>query len=253
MGKVDQDFVKQSFEGAINNYKQATENVGLWESEEFMFNKYFKRDKPILDVGCGTGRTTFGLYRRGYTNLVGVDLTPRMIETANQISKKEGLNIEFKQGDATDLEFADGSFVYALFSFNGLMQIPKRANRVKAMAEINRVLKPGGIFIFTTHDRDANEDFLEFWQEEKKRWKAGEQDPRLYDFGDRIADSKNENRDIFIHIPDREEILSCLEEAGFQHVEDFYRDDKFEESKEVKEITGECRFWVARKEEITNE
>jgi ubiquinone/menaquinone biosynthesis C-methylase UbiE len=170
-----------------------------------------------------------------------------MIKTAEKINKNEGLDIEFKQGDATDLEFENNSFAYALFSFNGLMQIPKRANRIKAMTEISRVLKPEGIFIFTTHDREANEEFFEFWQEEKKRWEVGEQDPRLYEFGDRIANSKHEKRNIFIHIPDRKEVLSCLEKSGFQHVEDFYREDQFKESKEVQEITSECRFWVVRK------
>ena len=196
MTKVNQEFVQQSFKGAINNYKKAVEEIALWESEEYIFTKYFEKDKSILDLGCGTGRTTFA---------------------------------------------------YVLFAFNGLMQIPKQENRIKAMKEIRRVLQPGGIFVFTTHDRDADKKFLDFWEEEKKIWSRGEQDKRLYEFGDRIAKSKNEKRDIFIHIPDREEVLTCLEEADLICVEDFYRDDLFDESREIKKFSGECRFWVVKK------
>jgi len=247
MEKVTKDFVRESFKKAAANYSEATENIGLWKSEKYIFDKYFEKEKSILDIGCGAGRTTFNLYEKGYTNIVGLDLSPEMIEEARKINKENKTDIKFIVGDATNLKFNDCSFDYALFSFNGIMQIPKKENRIKALKEIRRILKENGIFIFTTHDRENNEQFKEVWRKEKQLWKAGKQDKRLYEYGDKIIESENENRDLFIHFPNREEVLECLEKTNWGLVEDFYRADLFEEDQKVKEFSTECRFWVVRK------
>lgn len=247
MQKITKNFVKKSFEKATKNYSNAIKNIGLWESEKYVINKYFDKDKSILDVGCGAGRTTFNLYEMGYKNIIGLDLTPEMISAAKTINKERYTNIEFIVGDATDLKFEDNSFDQALFSFNGLMQIPERKNRIKALQEIKRVLTENGIFIFTTHDRENNENFKEFWEKEEKLWEAGKQDKRTYEYGDKILPSNNDDRDLFIHFPSREEIIECLEETGWQLIENFYREDLFKENKEVKEFSTECRFWIVKK------
>ncbi|AGB41415.1 methylase involved in ubiquinone/menaquinone biosynthesis [Halobacteroides halobius DSM 5150] len=247
MEKVTKAFVRESFKKAGTNYSEATKNIGLWKSEKYIFDKYFEKEKSILDIGCGAGRTTFNLYEMGYTNIVGLDLTFEMIEEARKINKKDETNIDFVVGDATNLKFDDCFFDYALFSFNGIMQIPKKENRIKALKEIRRVLKENGIFIFTTHDRKSNEKFKEVWEKEKKLWKAGKQDTRLYEYGDKIIESENKNRDLFIHFPNREEVLECLDETNWELVEDFYRADLFEEDQKVKEFSTECRFWVVKK------
>ena len=85
MVEIDTNFVKNSYKNAISNYTNAIINIGLWKSEEYIFNKYFKKDKMILDIGCGTGRTTFGLYEMGYTNIVGLDLSEDMLTEARKI------------------------------------------------------------------------------------------------------------------------------------------------------------------------
>ena len=247
MQKITKKFVKTSFEKATENYSNAIENIGLWESEKYVINKYFDKNKSMLDVGCGAGRTTFNLYEMGYKNIIGLDLTPEMISAAQTINKEKQTDIEFIIGDATDLKFEDKVFNQALFSFNGLMQIPGRKNRIKALKEIKRVLTENGIFIFTTHDRETNKEYKEFWEKEEKIWEAGNQDKRTYEYGDKILPSDNDDRDLFIHFPNREEIIECLEETGWELIEDFYREDLFKENKKVKEFSTECRFWIVKK------
>lgn len=247
MDKIYQNVIKECFEGAVENYSNATLNLGLWASEKYVFSKYFKYDDRILDVGCGTGRTTFALYELGYKKITGLDLTPTMLDGAREINKEKGYGIEFVIGDATNLEYEDNSFDCALFSFNGIMQIPMIENRIKAMSEIRRVIKKDGYFIFTTHDRNSEGSYKEYWENEKKLWEQGQQDARLYEFGDRIALARNEIREVFIHIPDRTEILECINKAGLTLVEDFYRSEKFNESEAVKKFSGECRFWITKK------
>jgi len=247
MEKIDLSFIKAQYESGTEAYFQTSKEVGLWASEKHVFQQHLKPTDHILDLGCGTGRTTFALFKMGYTHIRGVDLTPGMITSANQLNEHFGLAIPFAVGDACKLGFENSRFDAVIFSFNGLMSIPGRENRVKALEEIHRVLIPGGVFLFTTHDRDSEPAYLSFWEEQRQLWEEGKQDERLFEFGDLITTSKNETAPIFIHIPDRPEIEAFVGASGFKLVETFYRSERFDESPEVKAVSGECRFWVVRK------
>ncbi len=243
MGKIDQAFIIQSYRGGIDTYKNATTDVGLWASEKYAIGTYFNKSDRILDVGCGAGRTTLAMDKLGFHTVLGIDLNPAMIDAARTIAP----TLKFRIGDATDLASQDNRFDAVLFSFNGIMTIPERKNRIQAFREIHRVLRPNGVFIFTTHDREADGKFHEFWQEEVIRWLEREQDPRLFEMGDLVSYSEDVKSEIYIHIPTRGEILNCLEETGFDLIEDFWRADRFRESESVKNFSGDCRFWIARK------
>jgi len=247
MDKLQEDFVIKQYQSGIKSYAAFTREVGLWASEEYVFTKYLQTSDLILDVGCGTGRTTFSLYDLGYKEIIGLDLTPEMIVAAEEIKEERQSPIEFMVGNAKDLPFEAGQFDAVIFSFNGFMSIPDGKERFKALREINRVLKAGGTFLFTTHDREKDTNYFAFWQAEKERWDRGLKREDLYEFGDLITSSKNEERAIFIHIPNQAEVRNFLERGGFSILETFYRSDQFDESKKVKEKSGECRFWATQK------
>ena len=247
MTKINQEFIKEQYRSGVENYSDFAKDVGLWASEKYVFQKYLQPEHHILDLGCGTGRTTFGLYQLGYQYILGLDLTPEMITEAKQLNAHFGTSINFRVGDATNLYLEDAQFDALLFSFNGIMSIPQAANRNKALREIHRVLKEAGTFIFTTHDRDRGEKYRAFWQEEAQRWQAEQQNPNLYEFGDLITTSNNETGKIFIHIPSQQEVQHWLQQHGFDILETFYRPDQFQESAAVQKKSGDCRFWVGRK------
>jgi len=245
--KVDTEFIRKSFttEKTVSDYVKAVSEVGLWESEKMMIEKYFNPENRILDIGCGAGRTTIGLCKLGYHLVEGLDLSEAMIVQARRISKDLNYNITFKVGDAACLDYDDETFEAGLFSFNGIMQIPGRENRIKVLKEIRRILKPKGYFLFTTHDRDNSKEYELFWKEEKRKWTLHLEDKSLHEFGDRII--KMEERDIFIHLPTREEVISSLEEAGFILIEGVSRSELCEESEEVKKFSTDCVFWLVQK------
>lgn len=245
--KVDRGFLLESFShpAAVRTYSLAVAGIGLWRSERIFFGKHLPREGRILDLGCGAGRTTFGLHAMRYPHLLGVDLSPAMIREARSFAARRGLKIPFRVGDACRLPFQPGSFDACLFSFNGLMQIPRRSSRIRALREVRRVLVPGGRFVFTTHDRLREARWRPLWRKERARWKAGKQDLRLHEFGDGIFE--DEGRLMFIHIPDRREILECLRAARLEWIEDQWRPDLARESKAVRQFSAECRFWAARK------
>lgn len=121
---------------------------GLYEVEQRAIESHFtRRDATVLDLGCGTGRTTAVLDRMGF-DVVGVDVSEPMIHRARTLFP----HLEFESGDVRDLRFADESFEYVLFSFNGLDYVQPEGDRYVALREIWRVLNPGGTFVFSSHN-----------------------------------------------------------------------------------------------------
>ena len=105
--------------------------------------------KKLLDIGIGAGRTTKFLLKvsQDYT---GIDYTRDFIELAQK--KYPGANLI--HCDARELSiFADQAFDFVLSSLNAIDYMI-HGDRIKCLKEIRRVLKPGGFFMFSTHNRD---------------------------------------------------------------------------------------------------
>ncbi|MXX80489.1 MAG: methyltransferase domain-containing protein [Chloroflexi bacterium] len=97
----------------------------------------------LLDAGCGPGTVTTGLARTvSPGNVVGLDAAPGVLEHARGHAQEERVdNVTFIAGDVYALDFPEGAFdvVYA----NQLLQ--HLADPVRAISEMRRVLKPGGL------------------------------------------------------------------------------------------------------------
>ncbi|MFA6047291.1 MAG: methyltransferase domain-containing protein [Parcubacteria group bacterium] len=194
---------------------------GLWKSEDILIKKYFKPNSHILDIGCGSGRTAFVLSEKGF-DVIGVDLTPGMIETAKRVALEKGTSVDFRVGDATKLEFEDNYFDGAIFANNGWVQIPGHSNRLKALKEIHRVLKPGSHFILTAHQRYYSGSYLYLWV---KQWlkfyilkPLGFKFQEL-EFGDWFFERNyrvdGKKRYQFIHFTSQKEMEEIIAKSGF--------------------------------------
>lgn len=105
--------------------------------------------KAIFDLGCGTGRTTPFL-REVSENYLGADYSEGMVEYCR--GKFPG--VAFEVCDARRMEkLADGRFDLVVFSFNGLDYM-NQAERMQVLDEMRRILKPGGLLVFSTHNLD---------------------------------------------------------------------------------------------------
>ena len=124
--------------------------VGLWPAEENLVLEYFPDQAQVLDLGCGAGRTTIPLAEMGL-EVVGVDLSPVMIQLAQELATVGQVAPQFQVMDVMNLEFASDRFDIALFSYNGIELLPGIAGKKRALHEIFRVLKPGALLIMTTH------------------------------------------------------------------------------------------------------
>lgn len=245
--QMEPESVRHYFEQAsvVDHYSRGANNVGLWRSEEALFNLYFNRDDSLLELGTGAGRIAIGLWEIGFRHLIGIDLSRAMIKEARRINQVLEYGIAFHQGDATGLVFDNDQFDGAIFGFNGLMQIPGRQRRQQAIREIFRVLVPGAFFIFTTHDRQSSRH-RNYWKTEEKLWREGRQDPDLLEYGDVRWDTP-EGGSMFIHSPLSEDVRSDLKAAGFSVERDVLRSAIGPEPENVREFSDDCRFWIARK------
>jgi len=251
VAKMDSETVKAYYRtpSVLAHYTRATTGIGLWLSEKIAFTKLFNKRARLLEIGTGTGRISLAMERLGYESLTAVDLSEAMIGQALRIVEaSKGSVVKFSVADACNLPFKNESFDGAIFGFNGMMQIPGRESRRKAMNEIFRVLAPGARFVFTTHDRD-NPHHRKYWEEQARLWDAGLRDPYLEDFGDRYEETPMGM--LFIHIPVRSEIKEDIAASGFKYESDTPRSLLANENAEVREFSDDCRFWIVRKPKDT--
>jgi SAM-dependent methyltransferase len=101
--------------------------------------------QDVLDVGCGTGVVAITAARIG-ARVRGLDLTPELLERARENARIASVEIEFREGDVEALPFEDAAFDVVLSQF-GHMFAPRPDI---ALAEMLRVLKPGGTIAFAT-------------------------------------------------------------------------------------------------------
>lgn len=102
----------------------------------------------LLDIGCGGGVLTEELARLG-CRVAGIDLSPRSIAVAQAHAEQSGLAIDYRVSNATRLPFEDSSFE-TVTCCDMLEHVP---DWQLVIAEVARVLKPGGLFLFDTINR----------------------------------------------------------------------------------------------------
>jgi SAM-dependent methyltransferase len=103
--------------------------------------RYLKNSQArILDYGCGYGRTLAELAEAGYHNLAGVDFSGAMLARAQTAVPQAGLVRNDGQGIPFESECLDAVLLFAV-----LTCIPDSDEQRLLMAEIKRVLRPGGV------------------------------------------------------------------------------------------------------------
>ncbi|MFA6113789.1 MAG: methyltransferase domain-containing protein [Sphingomonas sp.] len=102
--------------------------------------------RRVFDLGCGTGYDALALARRGF-QVEGMDFAQVAIDQAKRLADSEGLEIDFRQGDVgMPLPYADAAFD-AVISNLVLHSFDDIALR-RIVDEVDRILRPGGLFLF---------------------------------------------------------------------------------------------------------
>jgi SAM-dependent methyltransferase len=133
-------------------YTGADGGVGLLEEERAILDRYAAgwAGKSLLDLGVGGGRTT-PHFRAFCGRYVGVDYVEEMVRQC----RERFPGVDFRLCDARDLRpFGDQEFDVAWFPYNGIDYVSIE-DRSRVLAEVRRVLRPGGAFAFSSHNLAA--------------------------------------------------------------------------------------------------
>jgi len=120
------------------------------------FAESLQGDGVVCDIGTGPGHVARYLHDRG-GKVCGIDLSAAMVERARSLNP----GIEFRQGNMFGLDIADETFA-GITGFYALVNIP-RPEIVRALGELRRVLKPGGILLLAFHIGNHTLHQEEWW------------------------------------------------------------------------------------------
>lgn len=128
------------------------DDIYVSEMTAFDFVAEQVRGKRILDIGVGGGRTTPTLLELS-DNYLGIDYVQDMVDAC----KERFAGVRFEHADARAMpQFADHAFDFIVFSSHGLCMVD-HAGRIEILREVRRLLAPGGVFLFTTYNRNCVE------------------------------------------------------------------------------------------------
>ncbi len=143
--------------GTKEFYERLDREFYSWNTplhNEYKFGKIFPyeefKGKKVLEIGCGQATMASNWSKNG-TDITAVDLNPTSVELAKKRFELYNLKGQVLQADGNSLEFEDETFDY-VYSWGVLHHSP---NLEKSIAELFRVLKPGGKFGVMLYHRES--------------------------------------------------------------------------------------------------
>lgn len=145
---------KQWYETLFENYAKTYEKESFTQGtigecdfieQELNYDKSLR----IFDVGCGTGRHSIELTKRGYS-VTGVDLSESQLALAREKAAKDNLTIDFQKHDARDLPFSKEFNAAIMLCEGGFPLMETDEMNFEILKSITRSLRDKSKFIFTT-------------------------------------------------------------------------------------------------------
>jgi len=146
--------MKQWYETLFENYGQKYDSESFAQGtigecdfieQEISFNKSLR----ILDIGCGTGRHSIVLTKRGY-NITGIDLSDSLLAKAREKAEKQDLKINFLKYNARNLPFKNEYDLVIMLCEGAFPLMETDEMNYEILKNATKSLKEHGKFVFTT-------------------------------------------------------------------------------------------------------
>jgi SAM-dependent methyltransferase len=131
--------------GGERSWAQDEPTWGIWgvpESELRLLPAELE-GRDVIELGCGTAYVSAWLARRG-ARVVGIDNSPKQLETARRLQREHGLDFPLHLGNAEATPFPDASFDVAISEYGAAIW----CDPYRWIPEASRLLRPGGELIF---------------------------------------------------------------------------------------------------------
>ncbi|XP_035775643.1 EEF1A lysine methyltransferase 2-like [Anopheles albimanus] len=159
------DYWESSYTREINNYRDHGDVGEVWFDEDSQnriitwlarLEDEIKAEDAIIDLGCGNGMMLVELAREGYSNLTGIDYSPKAIELAKAICRDQDLSIDYRVVDlmSESETTALGQFkvVHDKGTYDAISLHPEDSKTMRHhyIASVYRLLRDDGIFVLTS-------------------------------------------------------------------------------------------------------
>lgn len=148
-------FKGPEMEGPIARWYARTRGTGpqldAWRRQARTLTAALPAGVRILEVAPGPGYLSIELARGGRFEVTGLDISSTFVEIATRSARDAGVSVDFRQGDVARMPFADDSFdlIVCQAAFKNFVQ------PATALAEMHRVLRPGGTAVIQDMSKDA--------------------------------------------------------------------------------------------------
>jgi len=145
---------KQWYEILFENYaekydKESFVQGTIGECDFIEKELHFKKSLKLLDVGCGTGRHSIELSKRGY-KITGIDLSESLLAKAKEKAIKQNLAISFLKHDARELPFNNEFDAAIMLCEGGFPLMETDEMNYEILRNVSKSIKENGKLIFTT-------------------------------------------------------------------------------------------------------
>jgi SAM-dependent methyltransferase len=221
----------------------------MTEDVAFYVDLAREAEGPIVELAVGNGRVAIPVARETGRKVIGIDLSPAMLEQAHERAEAEGVDLEVRLGDMRDLALEEpAGLIYS--PFRSLLHMPSWHDRRRVFERVAMALKPGGRFAWNAFVFDPliaarrSGEGVRQRAENSQIWERMEYDPtdsRL-DITAWIGRPGEGERTLSLWWVNRSEWEGLIEVAGLK-VEALYGDfDRRPFDEESREFV-----WVARK------
>jgi D-alanine-D-alanine ligase len=185
----------------------------------------------ILDLCCGQGRHSLELARRGFKNVTGVDRSRYLIRLAKKRARKEGLPVNFHEGDARKFRLPENTFHCVSLMGNSFGYFDREEDDVQVLEAVKRVLVPSGLIVMDLADGEWIKAHFD-----KRSWEWIDEDHFVCRERSLSADGRRLiSREVVVHaekgviadqfyaerLYSRDQIRELLESSGFGAVRFF--------------------------------